>query len=118
MPICPNCENEYQEGITVCPDCGIELINNEEFTENLTTPEDYKVVYSTSAEYEAEMLKANLQGAGIEALIVPKKDRNFPAVGDLAVIDLLVRKESFEEASQIIKDINSNNNPTTTEENP
>lgn len=117
MPICPNCESEYKEGVIVCPDCGIELVDNKEFTENLTTPEDYQVIFTTSAEYEAEMLRANLEGAGIEALIVPKKDRNFPAVGDLAVIDLLVKKEDFEEASQIIKDINTNNNPPI-EENP
>ncbi|MGE5682808.1 MAG: putative signal transducing protein [Bacillota bacterium] len=117
MPICPNCENEYQEGVTVCPDCEVELVDNSEFRKNLTTPEDYEVIYTTSAEYEAEMLRANLEGAGIEALIVPKKDRNFPAVGDLAVIDLLVKKENAQEASQIIKDINTNNNPIT-DENP
>lgn len=117
MPICPNCENEYMDNVTICPDCGVELVENDEFTENLTTPKDYQIVYTTSEEYEAEMLKANLDGAGIEALIVPKKDRNFPAVGDLAVIDLLVKKEDFEEATRIINDINSNNNPPI-EENP
>lgn len=26
MPWCPNCKNEYREGITVCADCGIELV--------------------------------------------------------------------------------------------
>lgn len=113
MPICPNCENEYNEDITVCPDCNVDLVSNEEFRENLTTPEDYQVVYSTSAEYEADMLRANLEGAGIQAMIVPKKDRNFPAVGDLAVIDLLVKKEDLEEARQIIDQINSENQPPT-----
>lgn len=26
MPWCPNCKNEYREGITVCADCGTDLI--------------------------------------------------------------------------------------------
>lgn len=108
MPICPNCEYEYVEGISQCPECGTELISKDEFEENLVTPEDWDIVYTTSNEYEADMLKANLDGAGIEALIVPKKDRNFPAVGDLAVIQLMVRKEDKTEAAQIIADINSN----------
>ncbi|MGE5400041.1 MAG: putative signal transducing protein [Ignavibacteriales bacterium] len=108
MPICPNCEYEYKEGMTVCPDCGIQLVDQQEFNEHMINPEDWDVVYTCSEEYEAEMLKANLEGAGIEALIIPKKDRNFPAVGDLAVIKLVVRKKDTETALQIIQDINSN----------
>lgn len=30
MPWCPQCKNEYREGITVCADCGCELIPDEE----------------------------------------------------------------------------------------
>ncbi len=26
MPWCPKCKNEYREGITVCADCGVELV--------------------------------------------------------------------------------------------
>jgi len=32
MPWCPNCKNEYKEGITVCADCGATLV--EELPEN------------------------------------------------------------------------------------
>ncbi|MEI7812499.1 MAG: DUF2007 domain-containing protein [Ignavibacteria bacterium] len=108
--ICPNCESEYQEGITECPDCALELVANKEFRENLTTEEDYTVIYTCSEEYVAEMLKANLGGAGIQALIIVKKDRNFPAVGDFAVIDIMVKKDDAETADEIIKDINSDKN--------
>ena len=27
MPWCPNCKNEYREGITECADCGVELVD-------------------------------------------------------------------------------------------
>lgn len=30
MPICPKCKNEYRMGVTVCSDCGCELIREEE----------------------------------------------------------------------------------------
>ncbi len=29
MPWCPQCKNEYREGITVCADCGCELVTEE-----------------------------------------------------------------------------------------
>ena len=55
--ICPTCEYEYIEGITVCADCGTQLVPNAEFEGNLTNPEDYVIVYTCSQPYEAEMLK-------------------------------------------------------------
>ncbi len=33
MAWCPKCKNEYQEGITVCPDCGETLVSEEELTD-------------------------------------------------------------------------------------
>lgn len=116
MPICPSCEYEYKEGVTVCPDCGYQLVSETEFNEHMINPEDWETVYTTSVEYEADMLKANLEGAGIETAIIPKKDRNFPGVGDLAVITVLVKKEDASSAQQIIQDINFPKEETDEEE--
>ena len=69
--ICPKCEYEFVDGITVCP-----------------------------------------EGAGIEALILGQKDRNYPAVGDLAVIKILVKKLDAKNAVEIIEDINSRKDET------
>lgn len=40
MPWCPKCKNEYREGVTVCPDCEIELVDelSEEEEENPAAP--------------------------------------------------------------------------------
>ena len=104
--ICPKCEAEYVKGVTVCADCGTELITKEDFELNLVHHEDWTSVYSTDARYEAEMIKANLKGANIESIILSQKDKNFPATGDLSVIKVLVKKEDSDDAENIIKDIN------------
>ena len=28
MPWCPKCRNEYREGIAVCAECGVELVDS------------------------------------------------------------------------------------------
>lgn len=104
--ICPKCEYDYIEGVTVCSDCGTPLIPVEEFEGHLVHPSDWVIIFSTSENYEAEMLKANLEGAGIEALILGQKDRSYPAVGDLAVVKLLVKKDNIADAMEIVEDIN------------
>ena len=105
--ICPNCEYEYVEGVVECPDCKIELVTKEDFEGNLVHHSDWAVVYTTNERYKADMYKANLEGADIETSIVEKKDRSFPAVGDLAVIKILVRKRDAQSALEIIQDINA-----------
>ncbi len=104
--ICPKCGAEYPEEITVCPKCNVELIDSPQSIENNST-EDWVVVYTTDFEYEAEMLKANIEGAGIEVKILVQKDQNFPALGDLSVVKLLVRQRNVQDAISIINDINS-----------
>lgn len=107
--ICPKCEYEYVEGVTTCPDCDVALIPVDEFEGKLVHPEDWVVVYTTSDQIEAEMLKANLSGADIQSLILSQKDRNYPGVGDLAIIKLLTKKNDSIDAVSIINDINKSN---------
>ena len=103
--ICPNCEAEYVKGITVCADCGETLIPRKDFEGHLVNPSDWITVFTTGENYEAEMLKSNLESGGIETLIVKQKDSSFPVVGDLSVIKIVVKKADAENAMLLIDDI-------------
>jgi uncharacterized Zn finger protein (UPF0148 family) len=107
MPVCPSCGYEYVEGVTICPDCGVHLVDESLFEKPEEWSEDnWEVAYISNKDYEIEMLKDNLESAGITTAILSQKDRNFPAPGDLAVIKLLVRREDLNSALGFIQKIN------------
>jgi hypothetical protein len=107
--ICPNCESEYLDDVKKCVDCGTELIPLEQFEGNLIHPKDWVIVFTCSEPYEAEMLKANLEGAEIDSLILSQKDSSYNLPGDFSIVKLLVKKTDADAALQIINDIKESN---------
>ena len=79
MAFCPNCEAEYKEGITVCPDCQIELVDELTPGNRVHDRSEGEPVplqsFKTGA--EAEMVRELLERNGI---------RSFVEGGDFAVI--------------------------------
>ncbi|MCK7516765.1 MAG: DUF2007 domain-containing protein [Ignavibacteriales bacterium] len=110
MPVCPNCEYEYVEGITFCPDCGTALLDDEKYIKpEEWSEQNWEIVYTSSQEYEVEMIKNNLESAGIKAVVLSQKDRNYPAPGDFSVVKLLVRKEDKQDAVAFIQKVKNEN---------
>lgn len=68
--------------------------------------EDWIVVYKTDQDYKAMSLKSNLESAGIEVSILSQSDHNFPAMGNLSVVKVLVKKKDEDAAREFINEIN------------
>lgn len=79
MAFCPNCEAEYVEGITVCPDCNYELVPEltDENKVHDTSEGEPVALQSFKTGAEAEMVRELLNQNGI---------RSFVEGGDFAVI--------------------------------
>lgn len=117
MPVCPNCEYEYVEGMTICPDCGTRLVDDKYFIKPEDwTEENWQVVYTSGQEYDVEMLKDNLESAGIKTAVLSQKDRNFPAPGDFSLVKLFVRNEDVQSALNFIEEIKNTQNSEESEE--
>jgi hypothetical protein len=108
MPICPNCNYEYIEGIVICPDCNTPLVEESELNnyEELSE-EDWALVYTTFNLIDAELLRENLESAGISATVLSQKDSNFPTPGDLSRIKLFVKKTDVSDALEFIQTVKS-----------
>jgi hypothetical protein len=113
--VCPTCGSEYENGVTICADCGIALVDKSELPVEYNE-DDWSVVYTSGQEYEIDMLKDNLDGAGIASMVLDQKDRNFPAPGDFSVIKLLVKKEDASAAMEFIEKYNMEQNTGDEEE--
>lgn len=105
MKICPKCNSEYEDTVISCSDCGSLLVEKPIYEEMTEKYKDWEEVYSTPQLYEAEMVRTNLETAGIESVLLEQKDTSFPLGGELGEIKVLVPKYRLEEAKQIIEKI-------------
>jgi hypothetical protein len=62
--------------------------------------DNWVVVYETDQPYQAEIALQMLQGEGIEAVVMNKKDSSYVVIGEAQV---LVRIEFAERAEELIK---------------
>lgn len=108
MPVCPNCKYEYVNGITICPDCNISLVEIKEFSKSDEVSEkDWVLIYTSFSEIDINMIKGNLESADIGVFVLSQKDSSFPAPGDLSLIKLMVKEADVQSALEFIQEIKS-----------
>lgn len=63
---------------------------------------NWQVVFRTTLDFEAEILKATLADAGIDAVLFTKRDRMFSFFTSEQPFEVWVRAEALEEAARLI----------------
>jgi hypothetical protein len=88
----------------ICPACG------HGYAEPIDERQHYPwaLVYTTNTVIDAEMYRANLEGAGIPVNILSQVDTaRAPTLGDLAIVKIYVLSPFATEAKEIIDAINN-----------
>ncbi len=111
------CENHPDNpAIAVCIICGKAVCSicrkvkmNKTFCEDdkhAKVYENWVIAYTSATEYEAEMVKANLENAGIGCMIFNQQDHAyFLTVGSMARVNVMVPKNELAAATEIIDSI-------------
>lgn len=92
-------------GKRVCKECAVRRLgrffcNNDE---HVKMAFDWVAVWTCSTEYEAEMVRSNLVGGGIPSMVFSQSDHMYvTTMGNLAVVEVMVPKESVDDARAIL----------------
>jgi len=104
MPFCPYCKKEFEAPVKDCSECGVELVDS--LPEEIFLDEEDLVLLTICTQmYEAEIIKANLESADIDAFILSQQDRNYPFLGNASSIKIFVRKDDEASALDYLKNI-------------
>ena len=111
MPFCPSCKKGFEPSIKYCSECGGELIASPK-VELSWNENDFTLLTVCTQLYEAEIIKANLESADIETIILSQQDSNYPCLGNASAIKIFIRKENEELAREYLENINQQTHST------
>lgn len=101
---CPKCKAEYREGIYVCPECGVNLVD--ELKDDINHNETPCLVYVAANEFEADVIVAKLKAEGIYAFKRFKGTDSYNRIilgRTILGVEIIVGESDFESAKEIIR---------------
>jgi len=98
---CPSCRSEYIEGVKMCKECDVALVEEMPPEPRLEYQEQAGVFSSTSPSLVA-MAQSILESAGIESFI---KDASLANLLDMNIVELQVAVENEEDARKLLEDL-------------
>ncbi|MFH2055496.1 MAG: hypothetical protein ABIJ61_06015 [bacterium] len=105
MPFCPNCDAEYKGKLSVCPECGEHLNDQDEVELVEVQDEEYEgmlCLFRSPTQEESEEATDALRDAGIKYVFKPL-GRIHPS--EAFDGEFYVNEDDFEEATRILEDI-------------
>lgn len=90
MPWCPKCKNEYREGITVCADCNVELVEDL----NTALEADKTLVFNTEKKDKIDAFIKYLEYSGIHSYSVNADEND-------CIYSLYVAEADYKNASKL-----------------
>ncbi len=106
MPYCPNCRDEFEDWVTVCPDCKVPLV-----AELLPEPEErfregpLVEIVTVRGEIEARIVKGILKDNGVESMIKVAESLNIYLSPLVLKHTIYVLEEDEEKAREILGDV-------------
>jgi len=109
--ICPKCKSEYVEGVTTCPDCQVELIEESD-VEGKDEFVKFVTIVKTQNSNLMAIAKSVLEDAGIQYFALGENSLDIIGLGRLigfnraaGSAEIKVAEEDFEEAQEILKEL-------------
>ena len=112
MPYCPCCKYEYEDSVTVCPDCDCPLVAKVHEPDHDPVLEAGEVVFRASDPGAAMSVQALLESQGIPTALAASMPDLVPAtrwfLGDMAVPatyrgEILVPAEDADRARELLR---------------
>jgi hypothetical protein len=110
MPFCPECRDEFQDWVEVCPDCGVRLVATlpepPPRPKRETSSEPLVTIATYNYPLEAHLARTKLESEGIEGFVADEHTINANWLYSIAVggVKLWVKESDAGKAAQVLQD--------------
>ena len=109
MPYCPECRDEFQDWVKICPDCNVALVDDlPDIVEEEIRGGPLVHIATVSGEIEAHIWKGILEEHGIHSMIKMAEGLNIYMSPLALEHKIYVLESDAEEAGEILESLTDN----------